>query len=90
MIEVDVFWSFAFGASFAAFAQESLRAEEKPFVNEWFLYTLVFLSTIFAPSGIYLLWAFPGWESMFVLGHKACRVSQPDYYCAYFRLPICF
>ncbi|KAJ3303803.1 hypothetical protein HDV03_003475 [Kappamyces sp. JEL0829] len=72
MIEVDVFWSFAFGASFAAFAQHELAPFGSSRTPDWslsqsFRDTLLFLSVLFAPSGIYLLWAFPGWESMFVL-----------------------
>ncbi|KAL1922038.1 uncharacterized protein VTP21DRAFT_10680 [Calcarisporiella thermophila] len=70
MIEVDVFWSFAFGASFAAAAAAELKQADEPWVNHVFVKTLLFLSLIFGPSGIYLLWDFPGWESMFVLGDK--------------------
>ncbi|KAI1314371.1 hypothetical protein EDD11_002236 [Mortierella claussenii] len=72
MIEVDVFWSFSFGAIFAACSAGSLARETT--VTFWntpsFVYTLLFLSLIFAPSGLYLLWDNPGWESMFVLGDK--------------------
>lgn len=70
MIEVDVFWSFAFGAGFAAAAQGPLSREKSCWVNKYSVYNLFFLSCIFAPSGIYLLWQFPGWESMYVLGDK--------------------
>jgi len=67
MIEVDVFWSFAFGASFAAAASRQLAHERSIFVNIYFVYTLLFLSLLFVPSGAYLLAAFPSWESMYVL-----------------------
>ena len=72
MIEVDVFWSFSFGAVFAAVAYEELCRKS---LKDWtltksFRDTLLFLSLFFGPSGIYLLWAFPGWESMFILGDK--------------------
>ena len=73
MIEVDVFWSFAFGAGFASAASSVLRDEESPFANNVFAYTAVFLGAIFGPSGIYLLWRFPGWESMFLFTEgKVC------------------
>ncbi|KAG0038141.1 hypothetical protein BGZ82_000953 [Podila clonocystis] len=70
MIEVDVFWSFSFGALFAACSAGALKKEEKFWNTPSFVYNLVFLSLIFAPSGLYLLWDNPGWESMFVLGDK--------------------
>jgi len=70
MIQVDVFWSFAFGASFAAAAARALQKEENFYSNRFFAYCAFYLGCIFGPSGIYLLWAFPGWESMFMLGGK--------------------
>jgi len=70
MIEVDVFWSFSFGALFAACSAGALKKEETFWNTPSFVYNLVFLSLIFAPSGLYLLWDNPGWESMFVLGDK--------------------
>jgi hypothetical protein len=30
----------------------------------WFVATLLFMALLFAPSGIYLLWEFPSWETM--------------------------
>lgn len=66
MIQVDVFWSFAIGACFAACASEGLKRSYSPFVNKYFVYTLVFLGTIFGPSGVYLLWQHTGWETMFM------------------------
>ncbi|MBW1989673.1 MAG: hypothetical protein JRI97_09010 [Deltaproteobacteria bacterium] len=64
MVQVDVFWSYAIGASFAAAASRQLKEEKKPFQNKYFTYTLAFLAMLFAPSGIYLLWRFPDWETM--------------------------
>ncbi|KAG0347304.1 hypothetical protein BG004_008046 [Podila humilis] len=70
MIEVDVFWSFSFGALFAACSAGSLKHADTFWNTPSFVYNLVFLSLIFAPSGLYLLWDNPGWESMYVLGDK--------------------
>jgi hypothetical protein len=64
MVQVDVIWSYAFGASFAAAATHQLEAETKPFENRFYVRLLVFLGTFFAPSGLYLLWQFPQWETM--------------------------
>ncbi|ETR71083.1 MAG: hypothetical protein OMM_02753 [Candidatus Magnetoglobus multicellularis str. Araruama] len=64
MVQVDVFWSYALGASFASAASRQLKNENNPFQNDYFTYTILYLSCIFAPSGIYLLWQFPHWETM--------------------------
>eukprot|EP01063_Lacrimia_lanifica_P016607 TRINITY_DN23156_c0_g1_i1.p1 TRINITY_DN23156_c0_g1~~TRINITY_DN23156_c0_g1_i1.p1 ORF type:complete len:280 (+),score=100.13 TRINITY_DN23156_c0_g1_i1:50-889(+) len=66
MIQVDVFWSFALGGSFACFAGDALAKYASPYENWYFAYTLMFLSMVFAPSGVFLLNLNPSWESMFV------------------------
>jgi hypothetical protein len=83
MIQVDVFWSFAIGGSLAsaACAAGLHKSSTGPFINEYFIYNLLFLSLAFAPSGVYLLWqkgyyynrilifffSHTGWETMFYL-----------------------
>jgi len=64
MVQVDVIWSYAFGASFAAASARQLSEESKAFNNRHFIRLLVYLSVYFGPSGLYLLWAFPRWETM--------------------------
>jgi hypothetical protein len=64
MVQVDVVWSYAFGATFAACSARQLQREEKPFHNRWYVFVLIFLAVFFAPSGVYLLWQFPQWETM--------------------------
>ncbi|MBI2889888.1 MAG: hypothetical protein HYY13_03785 [Nitrospirae bacterium] len=86
MVQVDVFWTFAIGSSFAAAASRQLKNEKKPYVNKYFVYTLVFLSVLFAPSGVYLLWAFPGWETMFMLD----RNVHPSIPCIFAATNILF
>ncbi len=68
MIQVDVFWAYAFGASFAAAAATQLAKEPTFFANAIYAYCVTFLGVIFGPSGVYLLWAHQGWESMQVFG----------------------
>ena len=70
MVQVDIVWSYAFGASFAAAAAHQLKKEDKPFSTKWFVFTLLFLSLLFAPSGIYLLWEHTQWETMQVATSK--------------------
>lgn len=42
------------------------RKYPSPFENLYFVKTLLYVAALFAPSGIYLLWAFPSWETMHV------------------------
>jgi len=80
MIEVDVFWSFAMGGSFAAAASPFLlepRFQSEPFVNRYFVYTLLYLSLLFAPSGAYLLWQHTGWETMWVFSDRKMHGILP-------------
>ena len=69
MVQVDVFWTYALGASFAAAAGRQISEEAEdgasPFRSPFYVRTLLYLSILFGPSGVYLCWAFPGWETMF-------------------------
>lgn len=69
MVQVDVFWSYALGASFASAAARQIQSEArdgKPtFQSPYFVRLLLFLSILFVPSGVCLLWMVPGWETMF-------------------------
>ncbi len=78
MVQVDVFWSYAIGAGFAASAARQLKKEydvskgKDWYTSKYFIYTVLFLACLFAPSGIYLLWDFPQWETMQVaVSHAA-------------------
>lgn len=64
MVQVDVFWSFAVGAGFAAVSPGLLEKEEKPLESRPFVKALLWLSVFFAPSGACLLWMYPDWETM--------------------------
>lgn len=64
MVQVDIFWSFAIGAGFAASADKQLENEDKPFESKGFIKNLLWLSIFFVPSGATLLWGFPAWETM--------------------------
>lgn len=71
MVQVDVFWTYALGASFAVAASRQIKAEpaeeKKPwYISGYFTAALLYLAVLFAPSGVCLLWAFPSWETMHV------------------------
>ena len=71
MVQVDVIWSYAFGASFAAASARTLQKSEDKFHNKVFTRLLLFLAVLFAPSGVWLLSAFPRWETMQVANQIA-------------------
>lgn len=74
MVQVDIFWAYAFGAGLALAAcrqlvKRSTRNDGDDgglFDNPYLLKTVLYLSLLFAPSGVYLLWEFPSWETMHV------------------------
>ncbi len=66
MVQVDVFWSYGLASGLALSARRQLKEEKNPWVNKHFIATILWIALVFAPSGMYLLWAFPYWETMFV------------------------
>jgi hypothetical protein len=76
MVEVDVFWAYGLGAGFAAAATHQIavskdrpagapeRGWQRYFSSPYFTVTVLYCALLFAPSGAYLLWAFPDWETM--------------------------
>jgi hypothetical protein len=60
-----VFWSYGIGAGLGlASAGRAAERDESPWSDPFLMKTLLFLALVFAPSGLYLLWAFPSWETM--------------------------
>lgn len=65
MIEVDFFWAYGIGATFAFAAARQIHKEEcKWYESKYFTFTVFYLACFFAPSGIYLLWNHVSWETM--------------------------
>jgi hypothetical protein len=80
MVQVDVFWSYGIGSGFALAAARQLgarrtepaaadgpRGMQAPggfWTNPYLLAATLYLALLFAPSGIWLLWGFPDWETM--------------------------
>lgn len=65
MIQVDFFWAYAFGATFAMAACRQIQKEEcKWYESKYFTWTLFYLCIFFAPSGVWLLHAVTSWETM--------------------------
>lgn len=66
MLQVDLLWVYAIGAMFATAAGKQLGKLESPFGNIYFASLLLYLSAIFVPEAVWLLWSFPHWETMHV------------------------
>ncbi len=66
MVQVDVFWSYGLNAGLALAASTALKKETTFWKSPIFTLSLLWTAIFFAPSGIYLLWDNPGWETMFV------------------------
>lgn len=66
MVQVDIFWSYGLNAGLALAAHQVLKKESSFWKNPVFTLAVLWTACIFAPSGMYLLWNFPGWETMFV------------------------
>src|SRR6266536_5020259 len=88
MVQVDVFWSYGLGAGFAlAAAHQITRRPPEPRVPGGVLAdphlagTMLFCAAVFAPSGAWLLWGFPSWETMQV-GNR----SMPAWLVAAFAM----
>lgn len=75
MVQVDVFWSYGLGATFAVAGSRQLlarrkREKEQPtheprrWTDPYLMRALLFLALVFVPSGVWLVWAFPSWETM--------------------------
>lgn len=83
MVQVDVFWSYGLASGLALAAKRQLKEEKSPWVNKYFIATMLWTACVFAPSGAYLLWAFPYWETMFV---ARTHTSIPAWLTAAFSL----
>lgn len=64
MVQVDVFWAYGLGAGLAAAAGRQLKEKDNIFVTPYFVKTLLFLSLVWAPTGMLLLLKHPSWECM--------------------------
>jgi hypothetical protein len=66
MVQVDVFWSYGLSAGLALAGHKAVKKAPNWWNNKPFLFNVLWTACVFGPSGIFLLWSFPGWETMFV------------------------
>jgi hypothetical protein len=79
MVQVDVFWSYGIGAGFAVANTLQLDAQQRagksPYDHRSFRNALLYLGSMFVPSGAFLIWQFTSWETM----HVATRDDIPGW-----------
>jgi hypothetical protein len=71
MVQVDVFWSYGLASGLTLAASKPLAKVPDVWGNKYLVGILLWIAALFAPSGMYLLWQFPGWETMYVAGSHA-------------------
>ena len=69
MVQVDIFWSYGLAAGLTLASKKSLQTYPQIWKHHSLVPILLWFAWAFAPSGIYLLWEFPAWETMFVATH---------------------
>jgi hypothetical protein len=81
MVQVDVFWSYGLASGLTLAAGQKLKKVPR-WNNPYFLGILLWTTLIFAPSGVYLLWSFPYWETMFVaVNHSSIPAWLVTLFC---------
>jgi len=66
MLQTDLFFAYGFSSGLALAAGRKLRNEKSPWVNKYFIATILWLSIGFVPQILYLARQFPAWETMFI------------------------
>jgi hypothetical protein len=86
MVQVDVFWSYGIGAGFAVANTLQLETQQKAGKSAYdhtsFRDALLYLGSMFVPSGAFLIWQFTSWETM----HVATRDQIPGWLMAAFTI----
>jgi hypothetical protein len=94
MVEVDVFWAYGIGSGFALSAAAQLRSEpadpqpdpgpDRPAAaaSPLLLTATLYCAALFAPSGAWLLWGYPSWETM----HVGSSTTIPAWLVALFAI----
>ena len=75
MIQIDLLVAYSMSSGLALAAGKELATAPDPWVNRYSFATLAWLSLLFGPQVLYLLWQYPCWETMFVAGSHAAIPS---------------
>lgn len=77
MVQIDIPWAFLIGSTLAEADHVELANERSATQSPCFLVGLAFISILFNPSGMYLLWRYPGWETMYWLDDQHLSALLP-------------
>ncbi|MCR4314974.1 MAG: hypothetical protein NUW37_01355 [Planctomycetes bacterium] len=66
MVQIDVPLAFCLGATLALIARDVLLSEPKVFANPFVFRGLFVCSLTIVPVGVFYLWSFPHWDTMYM------------------------
>jgi len=66
MLQPDLFFAYGLSSGLAVVSGKKLKDESSPVVNKYFLGAVLWLSVLYVPQVMYLLFRFPAWEGMYV------------------------
>jgi hypothetical protein len=67
MMQPDLFFAYGMSAGLAAAARVQFRSEARPWATKYFAGAMLWMGLFYVPQLLYLLFRFPGWETMFVV-----------------------
>ncbi len=70
MVQIDLLVAYSMSSGLALAAGRELAAEPDHWINRYSFATLSWLTLLFGPQVLYLLWQYPCWETMFVAGSR--------------------
>lgn len=77
MVQIDIPWCFLIGSTLAEADQIELGKSPTATQTPCFLLGLAFISLLFNPASMYLLWRYPGWETMYRLDDRHLSALVP-------------
>jgi hypothetical protein len=82
MVQIDIPWSFLIGSTLAEADQIELGKSPTATQTPCFLLGMAFMSILFNPAAMYLIWRYPGWETMYRLDDRNLNALVPAAFVA--------
>jgi len=82
MVQIDIPWSFLIGSTLAEADQIELAKEKSATQTPCFLWGMAFMTILFNPASMYLLWRYPGWETMYRADDRNLSALVPTVFVA--------
>jgi hypothetical protein len=77
MVQIDIPWTFLIGSTLAEADQIELGKSPTATQTPSFLLGMAFISLLFNPASMYLVWRYPGWETMYRLDDRHLSALVP-------------